>query len=115
MDEQVTYHPPIVLHDIIIVLDYSILGYGQHVCPSNSLCSSPLGLWHERRRQYQHLGAFFVPSQTNEQYGPVYISLLARNIQAVPSPSTRPFLQHRMQADGLIQLHMVVTPLEIAK
>ena len=115
MDEQVTYHPLVMLHDIVIMLDYSILGYGQHVCPSNSLCSSPLGLWHERRRQYQHLGAFFVPSQTNEQYGPVYISLLARNIQAVPSPSTRPFLQHRMQADGLIQLHMVVTPLEIAK
>ena len=64
-----TYHPLVVLHDIIIVLDYSILGYSQHVCPFNSHWSSPSSLWHERRRQYQHLGAFFVPSQTDEQFG----------------------------------------------
>ncbi|KAF3952243.1 hypothetical protein CMV_022183 [Castanea mollissima] len=40
MDEQATYHPLVVLHDIVIVLDYSILGYGQHdereVLPPNS-------------------------------------------------------------------------------
>ena len=115
MDEQVTYHPLVMLHDIVIMLDYSTLGYGQHVCPSNSLWSSPSSLWHERRRQYQHLGAFFVPSQTDEQHSPVYISLLARNIQAVPLLSTRPFLRHRTQVGGLIQLHIVATPLEIAK
>ena len=115
MDEQVTYHPLVMLHDIMIVLKYSILGYGFYACPSKLLQSFPTGLFCEGRRQYQHLGAFFVPSQTDEQHGPVYISLLARNIQAVPLPSTRPFLQHRMQADGLIQLHMVATPFEIAK
>lgn len=40
MDEQATYHPLVVLHDIEIVLDYSILGYGHNVCPSNSPSSS---------------------------------------------------------------------------
>ena len=115
MDEQVTYHPLVMLHDIVIMLDYFTLGYGQHVCPSNSLWSSPSSLWHERRRQYQHLGAFFVPSQTDEQHSPVYISLLARNIQAVPLLSTRPFLRHKTQVGRLIQLHIVATPLEIAK
>ena len=40
MDEQATYHPLVVLYDIEIVLDYSILGYGHNVCPSNSPSSS---------------------------------------------------------------------------
>ena len=86
-----------------------------NVFPSNSPQSSPSGLCHEGRRQYQHMGGFLVPSQTNEQHDLVYVSLLARNIQAAPSPSVRPFLRHRTQAGGLIQLHMVATPLEVAK
>ena len=76
---QVTYHPLVVLHDIVIVLDYSILGYGFYVCPPNLLWSSPSGLFCEGHRQYQQMGALLVPSQTNEQHGPMYVSLLARN------------------------------------
>ena len=115
MNEQTTYHPLVVLHDIEIMLLYSTLGYSHNVFASNSPQSSPSGLCHEGRRQYQHMGGFLVPSQTNEQHGPVYVSLLARNIQAAPSPSIHPFLRHRAQAGGLIQLHMVATPPEVAK
>ena len=115
MDEQATYHPLVVLHDIEFVLLYSTLGYGHDVFETNSHQSSPSGLCHEGRCQYQHMGGFLVPSQADEQHGPVYISLLAKNIQTAPSPSIHPFLRHRMQADGLIQLHMVATPPEIAK
>ena len=115
MDEQATYHPLVVLQDIEIVLEYSILRYGHNVCPSNSPPSSPSGLWHEGLRQYQHMGGVLVPSRTDEQHGPVYVSLLARNIQAVPSPSIHPFRRHKTQAGGLIQLHMVATPPEIVK
>ena len=60
-------------------------------------------------------GGVLVPSRTDEQHGPVYVSLLARNIQAVPSPSIHPFRRHKTQAGGLIQLHMVATPPEIVK
>ena len=95
MDEQATYHPLVVLHDIEIVLLYSTLGYDHNVFASNLPQSSPSGLCHEGRRQYQHMGGFLVPSQTNKQHGPVYVSLLARNIQAAPSPSIHPFLRHR--------------------
>ena len=115
MDEQATYHPLVVLHDIEIVLLYSTLGYGHNVFLFSSPHSSPLGLCHEGRCQYQHMGGFLVPSQTDKQHGPVYVSLLARNIQAAPSSSIHPFLRHRMQAGGLIQLHMVATPPEVAK
>ena len=115
MDEHVTYHPLVMLHDIMIVLKYSILGYGFYACPSKLLQSFPSGLFCEGRRQYQHLGAFLVPSQIDEQHSPMYVSLLARNIQTAPLSSTRPFLRHKMQASGLIQFHMVATPLEIAK
>ena len=115
MDEQATYHPLLVLHDIVIVLDYSILGYGQHVSPFNSLSSSPSNLWHEGRCQYQHQREFLVPSQTDEEHSSMYVSLLARNIQAATLPSTSPFLQNKTQTGGLIQLHTVATPPEIAK
>ena len=115
MDEQATYHPLVVLHDIEIVLLYSTLGYGHNVFASNSPQSSPSGLCHEGRRQYQHMGGFLVPSQTDEQPGPVYVSILAKNIQAAPSPSIHAFLRYRTQAGGLIQLHMVATPPKVAK
>ena len=78
MDKQATYHPLVILHDIEIMLLYSTLGYGHNVFPSNSPQSSPSSLCHEGRRQYQHMGGFLVPSQTNKQHGPVYVSLLAR-------------------------------------
>lgn len=61
------------------------------------------------------MGGFLVPSQIDEEHDPVYVSLLARNIQAAPSSSICPFLRHRTQAGGLIQLHMVATPPEVAK
>ena len=115
MDEQATYHPLVVLHDIEIMLLYSTLGYGHNVFSSNSPQSSPLGLCHEGRHQYQHMGGFLVPSQTDEQHGPVYVSLLARNIQLALSQSIHPFLRHRMQVGRLIQLHMVATPPEVVK
>ena len=115
MDKQATYHPLVVLHDIEIVLLYSTLGYGHNFFAFNSPQSSLSGLCHEGRRWYQHMRGFLVPSQTDEQHGPMYVSLLARNIQAAPSPSIHPFLWHRTQASGLIQLHIVVTPPEIAK
>ena len=92
MDEQATYHPLVVLHDIEIVLLYSTLGYGHNFFAFNSPQSSLSGLCHEGRRWYQHMGGFLVPSQTDEQHGPMYVSLLARNIQAAPSPSIHPFL-----------------------
>ena len=38
------HNPLVVLHDIVIVLDYSILGYGEHVSPSKQLWSSPSSL-----------------------------------------------------------------------
>ena len=115
MDEQATYHLLVVLHDIEIMLLYSTLGYGHNVFASNSPQSSPSGLCHEGRRQYQLMGGFLVPSQTNEQHDPVYVSLLARNIQAAPSLSIHPFLRHITQAGGLIQLHMVAIPPKVAK
>ena len=115
MDEQATYHSLVVLHDIEIVLLYFTLGYGHNVFASNSPQSSPLGLCHERRHQYQHMGGFLVPSQTDEQDSLVYVSLLARNIQAAPSLSIHPFLRHRTRAGGIIQFHMVATLPKVAK
>ena len=86
-----------------------------NVFPSNSPQSSPSGLCHEGRRQYQHMGGFLVPSQTNEQHDLVYVSLLDGNILAALLPSTRPSLQHTMAEGPLIQPHTTTTPPTIAK
>ena len=115
MDDQAAYHPLVVLHDVLIVLNYSILVYGEHVSLSKQLWSSPLGLKHEGHRQYQHLREFSIPFQIDKQNDLVYVSLLARNIQVAPSSSTFPFLRNKTQASDLIQLYMVATPSAIAK
>ena len=115
MDDQAAYHPLVVLHDVLIVLNYSILVYGEHVSLSKQLWPSPLGLKHEGHRQYQHLREFPIPFQIDKQNDLVYVSLLARNIQVAPSSSTFPFLRNKTQASDLIQLYMVATPSAIAK
>ena len=86
-----------------LVVEYPILGYTMRIPASNFCPLSHANLLHAVFHRNQHGRAPPVPTQT------IKGSLLCRNTQVAPLPSTYPSLQRRRQEGGLSLPHMAAT------
>ena len=80
-----------------------------HAPPSNFFPSSHASLFYVVYHRTQHGRATPAPTQTVEGCNMGDVSLLCKNTQVAPLPSTYPSLQRRRQEGGLSLPHMATT------
>ena len=80
-----------------------------HAPPSKSFPPSHASLFYEVYHCTQHGRATPAPTQTIKGHDLGDVSLLCKNTQAAPLPSTYPSLQHKSQEGGRSLPHMAAT------
>ena len=88
------------MHGKVVVVEYPILEYTVRAPPSNFCPPSHASLLHAVFHCTQHGRAPPAPTQIVEGHNLGGVSLLCKNTQVAPLPSTYPSLQCRSQEGG---------------
>ena len=117
MDDQMVYHPLIVLHDIVIVIDYSILGYGEHVSHSITLYITMQGKHSPNCTEVDCKGP---PTSATTSYAPYRQTCIwkscafgALEYSTVHTDAHQPLLHHQATLCQLFEVAVNLDPLSL--